>query len=187
MRLGGGWQMPRAWTKERIDLLKKLWAAGKTAAEIAASLDGISRSAVLGKVFRLRLRPVDQVPKRATADSSPVWRRGGAARISRQRPRATVSAQGKSLLELTNDTCRWPVGHPGTKKFHFCGAGADLERGMPYCARHMRRAYPACVAETANQAPAASREPRMSSAPASAKAPASRSFAFNSSRRRLRF
>ena len=34
------------------------------------------------------------------------------------------------------------IGRPGTRTFSFCGApGADLERGMPYCARHARRAY----------------------------------------------
>jgi hypothetical protein len=43
---------------------------------------------------------------------------------------------------LTNDSCRWPHGQPGTKTFHFCGApGADLEGGRPYCERHARRAY----------------------------------------------
>jgi hypothetical protein len=54
--------------------------------------------------------------------------------------------QYKSLLELTNITCRWPHGRPGTDRFFFCGAPeADLERGIPYCARHMQRAYPAGV------------------------------------------
>jgi len=49
---------------------------------------------------------------------------------------------GKTLFELTNDSCRWPHGQPGTKAFHFCGApGADLEGGRPYCERHARRAY----------------------------------------------
>ena len=47
--------MKGIWTTERIDLLKRLWSEGKTATAIAASLDGISRAAVLGKIFRLRL------------------------------------------------------------------------------------------------------------------------------------
>jgi len=47
--------MRDAWTAERIDLLKKLWAEGETATVIAGRLGGLSRSAVLGKIFRLRL------------------------------------------------------------------------------------------------------------------------------------
>ena len=44
------------WTVERVALLTKLWAAGETANAIAAQLgDGMTRSAVLGKIFRLRL------------------------------------------------------------------------------------------------------------------------------------
>ena len=51
-------------------------------------------------------------------------------------------AAGKTLFELTNESCRWPHGRPGTTAFHFCGVpGADLEGGRPYCERHARRAY----------------------------------------------
>jgi GcrA cell cycle regulator len=43
---------------------------------------------------------------------------------------------------LTNNTCRFPIGKPGSAGFHFCGeAGADLENGRPYCERHAKRAY----------------------------------------------
>lgn len=137
-----------AWTHERVEMLRQLWASGATAAAIADCLGGISRSAVLGKIFRLRLWSPDQAPATTAPGgaASPVWRRG---RQRRYKPRAPVSApaapppRGKTLLELTNTTCRWPFGHPGTSKFHFCGApGADLERGMPYCEHHARRAYP---------------------------------------------
>jgi GcrA cell cycle regulator len=48
--------MRGVWTRERIALLKKLWADGETATAIATRLR-MSKSAVLGKVFRLRLRP----------------------------------------------------------------------------------------------------------------------------------
>ena len=39
------------WRDDDIDLLKRLWAAGETAASIAAKLGGLSRSAVLGQDF----------------------------------------------------------------------------------------------------------------------------------------
>jgi GcrA cell cycle regulator len=43
------------WTDERVELLKKLWSEGLSASQIAASLGGVSRNAVIGKVHRLKL------------------------------------------------------------------------------------------------------------------------------------
>jgi GcrA cell cycle regulator len=43
------------WTRERTAVLEKLWAEGATARAIADRLGGVSRAAVLGKIFRLRL------------------------------------------------------------------------------------------------------------------------------------
>lgn len=45
------------WTDDRVELLKKLWADGLTASEIAAEIGGISRNGVIGKVTRLELPP----------------------------------------------------------------------------------------------------------------------------------
>ncbi len=44
-----------------------------------------------------------------------------------------------SVLQLTERTCRWPVGDPTTEQFHFCARSAGT--GMPYCAYHARVAY----------------------------------------------
>jgi GcrA cell cycle regulator len=44
-----------------------------------------------------------------------------------------------TLLELSEDKCRWPIGDPGSQEFFFCGGkSAD---GLPYCAYHSRLAY----------------------------------------------
>ena len=43
------------WTDERVELLKKLWADGLSASQIAGQLGGVSRNAVIGKVHRLKL------------------------------------------------------------------------------------------------------------------------------------
>lgn len=43
------------WNDERVELLKKLWAEGKSASQIASEIGGISRNAVIGKVHRLGL------------------------------------------------------------------------------------------------------------------------------------
>jgi GcrA cell cycle regulator len=48
-------------------------------------------------------------------------------------------SQRKTLLELTEDTCHWPVGDPGSPDFFFCG-GKSLQ-SLPYCAHHSRVAY----------------------------------------------
>ncbi|HVU41372.1 MAG TPA: GcrA family cell cycle regulator, partial [Xanthobacteraceae bacterium] len=60
------------WTDDRIAVLKAMWAAGATATAIAERLGGLSRSAVLGKISRLRLRAdasaaaANQAPAAAT-------------------------------------------------------------------------------------------------------------------------
>jgi GcrA cell cycle regulator len=47
--------------------------------------------------------------------------------------------QRRTLMELTEATCRWPIGDPGTPEFFFCG-GNTLQ-GLPYCHYHSRIAY----------------------------------------------
>jgi GcrA cell cycle regulator len=135
--------MKGIWTRERTDLLKRLWSEGKTATAIAASLDGISRAAVLGKIFRLRLGAAGNTAAEAGSnqalDNETLL---GVRRRGRLPVRLSEAPAGKSLLELNNASCRWPYGRPGTKAFHYCGVtGADLENGRPYCEHHMRRAY----------------------------------------------
>ena len=63
-----------AWTDDRIGRLKTLWLAGQTAEQIALDLaNGITRSAVLGKVHRMGLsagRP-GRPPKRPGTGPKP--------------------------------------------------------------------------------------------------------------------
>jgi len=45
--------------------------------------------------------------------------------------------QRKTLLELTNETCRFPYNDPCEPGFYFCGdPSADLTGGRPYCRAH---------------------------------------------------
>jgi GcrA cell cycle regulator len=134
------------WTKERIAALERLWAQGQPAGTIAKALGGISRSAVLGKIFRLRLGDAQvsataakQKTRKSPAKHQPARRRGAPLPAAAPPVRAP---RRKTLFELTNQCCRWPHGQPGSKNFFFCGApGADVESGVPYCAAHMKRAY----------------------------------------------
>lgn len=43
------------------------------------------------------------------------------------------------LMELTERTCKWPVGDPATDDFWFCGLSA--QPGKPYCEAHVSVAF----------------------------------------------
>jgi GcrA cell cycle regulator len=145
-----------SWTDERVELLKKLWADGLSASQIAAELGGITRNAVIGKVHRLGLSGRAKSP----SSSSPRPRKprsSGMMRVSRPSMRGNTALayeyelepepelidipleQRKTLLQLTEKTCRWPVGDPGSTEFYFCGG--DSVNELPYCSYHSRIAY----------------------------------------------
>ena len=44
-----------------------------------------------------------------------------------------------TLLELTERTCKWPVGDPATEDFWFCGLPSQA--GKPYCEAHVGVAF----------------------------------------------
>jgi len=107
-----------SWTIEQIDLLKRLWNEGLTAAAIAARLGGLSRSAALGKVHRLRLRTDKATAASAVkaksagercAETTPARRRRGGKRGKHPQAAPAAVSQHKTLFELTNKTCRWIV------------------------------------------------------------------------------
>lgn len=151
-----------AWTDERVELLKKLWGEGLSASQIAGRLGGITRNAVIGKVHRLGLSG------RVSAPSGAVKRQGPRITTPRRvaKPKFTTVgnlalralyqpdaepylpaveeieiplAERKSLLDLTESSCRWPIGDPQTAEFHFCNR--SKVSGLPYCEAHSRRAF----------------------------------------------
>ncbi|SDW15387.1 GcrA cell cycle regulator [Ruegeria halocynthiae] len=48
-------------------------------------------------------------------------------------------AKKLTLMELTEKTCKWPVGDPATEDFWFCGL--PVEAGKPYCEAHVGVAF----------------------------------------------
>ena len=48
-------------------------------------------------------------------------------------------ARKLTLMELTERTCKWPVGDPATEDFWFCGLPA--QPGKPYCEAHVGVAF----------------------------------------------
>jgi GcrA cell cycle regulator len=148
-----------SWTDERVELLKKLWSDGLSASQIAAELGGITRNAVIGKVHRLglsgRAKSASSAAPRPRKARSPMMRigrasiRGNTALAHAYEMEAEAApelidnvipiGQRRTILELTEQTCRWPVGDPGSTEFFFCGG--NTIGGLPYCAYHSRVAY----------------------------------------------
>jgi len=133
-----------SWTDDRVELLTKLWGEGKTAAEIAKELGGVTRNAVIGKAHRLKLSnrvsPIQQNKKPvAVKAAAPV--KAPERRI--QKIPSQDNRQGIPLTELKASECRWPLGDPQEESFGFCGDHSIA--GLPYCSEHAKMAYQAAT------------------------------------------
>lgn len=193
-----------SWTDERVETLKRMWAEGQSASQIAKELGGVTRNAVIGKVHRLGLsnrvggkdeeegeapaaRP-EPAPQPAPAAAAPrpepapepVAAAPRPAPEPRPAPAAPVAnvtplpvrkplvpagqplppqpsaneispealasvrevekrARRLTLMELTERTCKWPIGDPATDDFWFCGLPSLP--GKPYCEAHVGVAF----------------------------------------------
>ncbi len=131
-----------AWTEDRVEQLKKLWAEGLSASQIARTMGEVTRNAVIGKVHRLGLSG------RATTSRAERPRR---ATIPKPLPKPIIhepenvveakldNGEFATVLTLNQNMCRWPIGDPGSTDFHFCGQ--STEGPSPYCSAHGRMAY----------------------------------------------
>ncbi len=197
-----------SWTDERVETLKKMWAEGQSASQIAKELGGVTRNAVIGKVHRLGLsnrvggtagkddedeapvaapvaappvaaprveaaKPVEPAPRpaeprpvaaeRPAVAAAPVSNHVAVIPMRKQiipagqplppqpsaneiSPEALASvrevekhAKRISLMELTERTCKWPIGDPATDEFWFCGLPSQT--GKPYCEAHVGVAF----------------------------------------------
>jgi len=192
-----------SWTDERVETLKKMWAEGQSASQIAKELGGVTRNAVIGKVHRLGLSnraggpapapaavkaepakapktvaaaepeaagssdapappppPPEPAPEpRAVAAAAPAATpavrkpvptagqplppQPSAGEISAEAMATVREAEKKarklSLMELTERTCKWPIGDPATPDFWFCGL--PTQQGKPYCDAHVGVAF----------------------------------------------
>ena len=132
------------WTEARVALLRKLWAEGLSASQIAKELGGVTRNAVIGKIHRLGLSKRDH-PRR-----SPDINAVKTARIVRQKvqsaPRLVyVAPKDIGPLEPLGDTidkakygeCLWIEGDPKDDG-RICGRETG---GHAYCQHHRSAAY----------------------------------------------
>jgi len=137
------------WTAEREEKLKQLWKKGHSGTQIANILgEGATRNSVLGKAFRLKLQ-TRATTKKTTARASKENNSSAEVKTQKLGRKAKFRAllldknfeeeNPKKLEELTNETCRWPIGHPYEEKFYFCGR-KPLEK-FPYCKLHVLYAF----------------------------------------------
>jgi GcrA cell cycle regulator len=140
-----------AWNDERVELLKKFWAEGLSASQIASKMGGVTRNAVIGKVHRLGLsgRAAPAKPQRGRSferdledvvdfADEPVAK----PIVSEPEFIAPVVLDGgdkATVATLKNNMCKWPIGDPARDDFHFCGQGAAT--GKSYCTYHARLAF----------------------------------------------
>jgi len=93
------------------------------------------------------IRPAEKAPvparKPIVAAGQPLPPQPSANEISPE-ALATVrevekKAKRISLMELTERTCKWPIGDPATEDFWFCGL--PVQQGKPYCEAHVGVAF----------------------------------------------
>jgi GcrA cell cycle regulator len=137
-----------SWTTEKEEKLRILWKKGNTASQIATLLGDTTRNAVIGKAHRLNLeaRAVSSkmTPKSHVDDNTP--QQNKKPKLGRKEKFKALlldknfePENPKTLEELTDETCRWPVGHPYEKSFYFCGR-KSIDK-FPYCKLHVLYAF----------------------------------------------
>ena len=136
-----------SWTDEKVEKLKELWTKGHTASQIAAALGDTTRNAVIGKAHRLDLeaRAPSKHSGASVSRENKQIRRGPAPTSRKAKFQSILLDKNfepenpKSLEELTDTTCKWPIGHPNEEKFYFCGRKPEGE--FPYCKLHVLYAF----------------------------------------------
>lgn len=156
-----------AWTDDRVELLKKLWAEGLSASQIASKMGGVTRNAVIGKVHRLGLsgratpakpqltrrspeRPHKPAPRTFGGDITDDNVKPFIPEPEFLEPLVLSTGDNATMNTLKKNMCKWPVGDPASDDFHFCGQSTS--QGKSYCAYHAHMAFqPAQKRERAKQ------------------------------------
>ena len=137
-----------SWTDEKVAKLKELWGKGSTASQIAEIIGGISRNAVIGKAHRLNLSA--KIKTRAAISNENLNNSLEEKNIKIKRSRKSKfksliiekdfePENPKQLEELTDNDCKYPIGHPNEKDFYFCGRSSLKD--FSYCKLHLLYSY----------------------------------------------
>ena len=137
-----------SWTNEKVEKLKELWSKGYTASQIAEMLGDTTRNAVIGKSHRLNLEaraPSKQSNLPKSRENKQIIKRSPAPMSRKARFQSILldknfeAEKPTSLENLTDQTCKWPVGHPDEESFYFCGR--TPVDNFPYCKLHVLYAF----------------------------------------------
>ena len=138
-----------SWSPEKEEKLRELWKKGHSASQIASMLGDTTRNAVIGKAHRLNLEArMTSKKKQVTAGKQKnsslkeykTQKLGRKARFKALLLDKNFEAENPlKLEELTDKTCRWPIGHPHEENFYFCGR-QSMEK-LPYCKLHVLWAF----------------------------------------------
>jgi GcrA cell cycle regulator len=146
------------WSEAEVETLKKLCAQGLAFSQIAERM-GMTRSSILGKAFRMKLRKNPATPTR-TRKRYPVTDAGKRIltpphvselkeaeaamkdAVQKEEPRREPKDGAPvplnlELVQLTATACKWPVNDGGP--FLFCGH--EKTSGATYCEFHERLAF----------------------------------------------
>ena len=138
-----------SWFQEKEEKLRELWKKGHSASQIASMLGDTTRNAVIGKAHRLNLEARMTSKKKQVT----VGKQKNSSLKEYKTQKLGRKARFKALLldknfeeenplkleELTDKTCRWPIGHPHEENFYFCGR-QSMEK-FPYCKLHVLYAF----------------------------------------------
>ena len=135
------------WTLEKVDKLKQHWGKGSTASQIASIIGGVTRNAVIGKAYRLNLAAksvqkknnFNQVSQHQENAPQPERKTRRSRFKSLLLDKSFEPENPKSLEELHDEICRWPIGHPNEPDFYFCGRKSMKD--FSYCRLHVMWAF----------------------------------------------
>ena len=137
-----------SWTEDKIAKLKELWGKGSTASQIAEIIGGVSRNAVIGKAHRLNLSAKIKTRAAVSTENFANLKSDKSDKTKKYRISKFKSLiiekdfepeNPKTLEQLDENSCKWPIGHPDEKDFYFCGRSSLKD--FSYCRLHLLYAY----------------------------------------------
>lgn len=140
------------WTADRIERLKKLYAAGMTGSQIAADLGGVTRNAVIGKIHRLGLelrgKKISTGPKAARRRPKgahniiPTSWGAGHRQFAEPSPidfiDVVLDPLNISFADIRDHQCKSITNNDMTAPLY---CGRFVSEGSHYCAPHRRLYY----------------------------------------------